>query len=104
MALSQTPYRERQEIDAYVLGVFEPRDRFEGQCIAVIHRTNDDDDKLIVVPEGQEYTMRRSRINRVSGTVLRINHPPLNYPVTIATDLVIPIERDTLCLYSVEIH
>lgn len=29
---------------------------FEGKCIAVIHRTNDNDDKLIVVPEGKNYT------------------------------------------------
>jgi inorganic pyrophosphatase len=44
------------EIDAYVLGVFDPLDEFEGECIAVIHRTNDDDDKLVVVPKGLNYT------------------------------------------------
>ncbi len=44
------------EMDAYVLGVFEAVDEFTGTCIAVIHRTNDDDDKLVVVPEGVEYT------------------------------------------------
>lgn len=41
-----------EELDAYVLGVNEPLEEFEGQCIAVIHRTSDDDDKLIVVPQG----------------------------------------------------
>lgn len=41
-----------EELDAYVLGVDEPLQEFIGECIAVIHRTNDDDDKLIVVPEG----------------------------------------------------
>lgn len=45
-----------EELDAYVLGVFEPVDTFEGKCIAIIHRTNDDDDKLIVVPQGKYYT------------------------------------------------
>jgi len=45
-----------EELDAYVLGVFEPINEFEGICIAYIHRTNDDDDKLIVVPEGIDYT------------------------------------------------
>jgi len=45
-----------EEIDAYVLGVFEPIDKFEGICIAIIHRTNDDDDKLVVVPKGQNYS------------------------------------------------
>lgn len=44
------------ELDAYVLGVFEPVDTFTGKCVAIIHRTNDDDDKLVVVPEGVEYT------------------------------------------------
>jgi inorganic pyrophosphatase len=45
-----------EELDAYVLGVFEPREEFSGKCIAVIHRTNDDDDKLVVVPEDKDYS------------------------------------------------
>ena len=45
-----------EEIDCYVLGIFEPIDEFEGKCIAVIHRTNDNDDKLIVVPKEKEYS------------------------------------------------
>ena len=40
-----------KEVDAYVLGVSEPLTTFTGTCIAIIHRTNDDDDKLILVPE-----------------------------------------------------
>ena len=44
-----------EELDAYVLGIDNPIEEFEGECIAVIHRTNDDDDKLIVVPKGKEY-------------------------------------------------
>lgn len=40
------------ELDVYVLGVHAPLETFSGVCIAVIHRTNDDDDKLIVVPSG----------------------------------------------------
>lgn len=43
-----------EEIDAYVLGIDKPLDEFEGFCIAIIHRTNDDDDKLIVVPDGTQ--------------------------------------------------
>lgn len=35
-------------MDCYVLGEFEPLSEFEGKCIAIIHRTNDDDDKLII--------------------------------------------------------
>lgn len=40
-----------EELDAYVLGVNEPLETFSGQCVAVIHRTDDDDDKLVVIPE-----------------------------------------------------
>lgn len=40
-----------EELDAYVLGVNEPLDKFRGRYIAVIHRTNDNDDKLVVIPE-----------------------------------------------------
>jgi inorganic pyrophosphatase len=45
-----------EELDAYLLGVFEPLQSYIGKCIAVIHRINDDDDKLIVVPDGKQYT------------------------------------------------
>jgi inorganic pyrophosphatase len=45
-----------EELDAYVLGVFEPVERFEGRCIAVIQRLDDDDDKLVLAPEGAVYT------------------------------------------------
>lgn len=45
-----------EELDAYLLGVFEPVKYSEGEVIAIIHRTNDDDDKLIVVPQGKKYS------------------------------------------------
>lgn len=45
-----------EELDAYVLGVLEPLKEFTGKCIAVIHRTNDKDDKLIVVPKWTEFS------------------------------------------------
>lgn len=45
-----------EELDAYLLGVFEPVEEYTGKVIAIIHRTNDDDDKLIVVPENKVYT------------------------------------------------
>lgn len=41
-----------EELDAYVLGPNGPLDEFTGRCIAIIHRTNDNDDKLVVVPDG----------------------------------------------------
>ena len=45
-----------EELDAFVLGIDTPLETFSGECIAVIHRTDDNDDKLVVVPEGQEFT------------------------------------------------
>ena len=45
-----------KELDCYVLGVFEPIEIFTGKCIAIIRRKNDNDDKLIVVPENKSYT------------------------------------------------
>ena len=45
-----------EELDAYLLGVFEPVDEYEAECIAIIHRTNDDDDKLVFVPQGKNYS------------------------------------------------
>lgn len=45
-----------EELDAYLLGVFEPIEEYTGKCIAIIHRTNDNDDKLVVVPENKEYS------------------------------------------------
>lgn len=45
-----------EELDCYVLGVNRPLDNFTGKCIAIIHRTNDNDDKLIIVPDGMNFT------------------------------------------------
>ncbi|MDP2677011.1 MAG: hypothetical protein Q8O83_05015 [bacterium] len=41
-----------EDLDAYYLGVHEPLDEVDGVCIAIAHRKNNDDDKLIVVPKG----------------------------------------------------
>lgn len=45
-----------EELDAYVLKVNEPLEKFIGRVVAVIHRLNDDDDKLIVIPDGETIT------------------------------------------------
>ena len=39
-------------LDAYIIGVSEPLKQFRGRCLVVIHRTDDNDDKLVVVPDG----------------------------------------------------
>jgi inorganic pyrophosphatase len=55
------PGEDGEDLDAYVLGVLGPLDRFEGVCIAVIHRADDDDDKLVVVPHNQAYSDEQIR-------------------------------------------
>ena len=45
-----------EELDAYILGIYEPLDTFIGKCIAIIHRINDNDDKLVIVPENKTFT------------------------------------------------
>ena len=45
-----------EELDCYILGVFEPIESLTGKCIAIIHRLNDNDDKLVLVPEDKKYT------------------------------------------------
>lgn len=45
-----------EEVDAYILGVEMPLNIFRGKCIAVMHRLDDDDDKLIVVPNGRGFS------------------------------------------------
>jgi len=49
--IPNTKAPDGEEIDAYVLGVDIPLDKFSGKCIAVIHRLNDDDDKLVIIPK-----------------------------------------------------
>ncbi len=45
-----------EELDAYLVGEFEPVEESKGKVIAIIHRTNDDDDKLVVSKSGKEYS------------------------------------------------
>lgn len=48
--LAGVPAPDGEDLDAYVLGVDQPLASFEGVCIAVIHRLDDADDKLVAVP------------------------------------------------------
>lgn len=45
-----------EEQDAYILGIHEPLQEFEGRVIAIIHRLDDVEDKWVVVPEGMSFT------------------------------------------------
>ncbi len=49
-----------EELDAYVLGEHKPLEKFKGKVIAIIHRINDDDDKLVIT-NGKNYTDEQIR-------------------------------------------
>ena len=53
---------DNEEIDCYVLGIHDPVDTFTGKCIAIIHRLNDDDDKLIITLEDKNFTDSEIRV------------------------------------------
>lgn len=45
-----------EEQDAYVLGVNTAVNEFEGKVIAIIHRYNDIEEKLVVAPDGMDFS------------------------------------------------
>ncbi len=47
---------DNEEQDVYIMGVDKPVEQFTGKIIAVIHRLNDIEDKLVVAPENLEFT------------------------------------------------
>src|SRR5256885_15333734 len=46
-------------VDAYLLGVKEPVEQAEGVVIALVIRADDVEDKLVVAPEGQRYSVEQ---------------------------------------------
>lgn len=59
--ISGTISGDGEELDAYVLGEFSPLESYEGVVKAIIHRTNDDDDKLVVMSQDKDYTDEQIR-------------------------------------------
>ncbi len=45
-----------EELDVYLLGVYEPVSEYTGRIIGVAHRRNDAEDKLIMSPDGMSFT------------------------------------------------
>lgn len=45
-----------EEQDAYILGVSEPVSEFIGKVIAIIHRSDDIEEKFVVAPQGASFT------------------------------------------------
>lgn len=54
--IPNTKSGDGEDLDCYILGVEEAMTEFEGICIAVIHRFNDNEDKLVLAPTGKQYT------------------------------------------------
>lgn len=44
------------DLDAYLLKVDKPVEEYSGIVVAIVHRLQDDDDKLVVIPEGESMT------------------------------------------------
>ena len=59
--LPNTLAKDGEEIDAYVIGENKPLDDFEGRVIALIIRTNDVENKLVVARVGSDFTMAEIR-------------------------------------------
>ena len=51
-----------EEQDVYVLGVSEPLETFTGRIIAVVRRSDDNEDKFVAAPQGMVFT--RQEIER----------------------------------------
>lgn len=45
-----------EELDVYLLGVNEPVDEYTVKIIGIVHRENDNEDKLVAAPEGMSFT------------------------------------------------
>lgn len=50
------PGGDGEELDVYLLGVSEPVDEYECEIIAIAHRHNDVEDKLIGAPVGMRFS------------------------------------------------
>ena len=50
-----------EELDVYLLGVTEPVERYTCRIIAIAHRENDVEDKLVGAPEGMHFSVEEIR-------------------------------------------
>ena len=54
--IPNTTSGDGEEIDVYIIGEFEPLETYEGYVVAIIKRTNDIEDKLVVCKELSKYS------------------------------------------------
>ena len=45
-----------EELDVYLLGVDKPVEEYDAEIIAIVHRHNDVEDKLVGAPKGTRFT------------------------------------------------
>jgi inorganic pyrophosphatase len=50
-----------EELDVYLLGVDFPVEEYEARIIAIVHRENDIEDKLVAAPVGMTFTAEEIR-------------------------------------------
>lgn len=75
-------------LDAYLLKVGEPVNEYKGVVVAIVHRLSDDDDKLVVIPEGETITneeMESRLIFRKNGCLQNIKLSVANYIYLLTT-------------------
>lgn len=57
--IPHTTSGDGEEIDVYIIGEFEPLEMYEGYVVAIIKRTNDIEDKLVVCKELDKYSKKQ---------------------------------------------
>lgn len=60
--LPNTMSGDGEEIDCYILGENKPLQDYIGDCIAVIHRIEEDDDKLVIAPKNKNFTDKEIKL------------------------------------------
>lgn len=50
-----------EELDVYLMGVDTPVEEYEARIIAIVHRENDVEDKLVAAPEGMSFSEEEIR-------------------------------------------
>ena len=46
-----------EELDVFLLGVDHPVDTYTGRIIGIVYRADDVEDKLVMAPEGKDFTV-----------------------------------------------
>ena len=74
--LPGVPAPDGEESGRLYSGCLQVRsETFTGTCIAVIRRSDDDDDKLVIAPSGKDFSDETDPgVDRISGAVFQVIH------------------------------